>query len=154
MVTAARTTLREAITHKLKGVDFMTKAVKELCPGAMHKLITSSKINHPELGRCFERIGYFYLPGNVPIIYTHAMISLDKVKKVLIEDLLAQRGLFGELLREHYPNSKIESETVSFKEKVKLPDYFQKVAKEKLTSRHERYIIVDGKKIAIAIEYI
>ena len=142
------------LLNGLKKTDFVTVAVKKYFPEAKHRLIFDKDITDFELGNCYKRIGYFYLPGNVPIIYTHAMISLDKVKKELIEDLLAQRGLFGELLREHYPNSKIESETVSFKEKVKLPDYFQKVAKEKLTSRHERYIIVDGKKIAIAIEYI
>ena len=153
MTTASATTIQELL-NKLKKIDFISFGVKRFFPEVKHKLLIERNSFEKELGNCYERIGYFYLSGNIPIIFTCAMISLDKTKKELIDNLIAQRGPFGELLRKHYPNSKIESKTISFEEIVNLPDCFYKIAKERFASQHKRYIIVDGKKIAIAIEYI
>jgi len=146
--------LNEVILNRLKKMDFMTNAVKNFFPNAKHKLITSRNIVDPELGNCYERIGYFYLPFGMPIIYTHAKISLDKAKEELIEELKEQKIPFGELLRAHYPNSNIGSQTIYFKEKIVLPDCYKDITAEKFVSKHERYILIDGEKIAIAIEYI
>ena len=142
------------LLNDLKKTNFVTVAVKKYFPEAKHRLIFDKDITDFELGNCYKRIGYFYLPGNIPIIYTQAIISLSKIKKELITDLHEGKVPFGGLLREHCPRSIIESKTITFEEKVKLPDYFYTIAKERFVSQHKRYIIVDGKKVAIVIEYI
>ena len=130
----------------------MSCAVRNFFPEARHKLILSNEIADPGFGKCLERIGYFYLPPDNPIIYTHAKINLGKTKKELIADLRAQKKPYGDLLRDYYPDSKIESKTISFEENVKLPELFSQT--NKIVSKHIRYILVNGEKVAIAVEYI
>lgn len=149
-----QTKLKEdLLLNKLKKTDFMTKAVRDFFPDSKHKLISSAEMTDPELGKCLERIGYFYLPLDKPIIFTHVKISLSKNKKELIEDLRAIKKPYGDLLRDYCLDSKIKSKTISFSENCSLPEYFNQ--KEGITlSRHKRYILVDNEKVAVAVEYI
>jgi len=156
--TTPITSLEETLC-KIKRTDFMTHAVKKFFPDAKHKLLISLEATDDELGLCYERIGYFFLPRDLPIIYTHAKISLSKTKKELIHELKQEKKPFGVLLRDHYTKSKIKSQTISFEENVTLPDYYDQTVETKhgkplQISRHERYIWVDNEKIAKAIEYI
>ena len=138
--------------NKLKKVDFMTKAVRDFFPDARHKLISNNDMTDPELGKCIERIGYFFLFFYSHVIFTCANISLGKTKKELIEDLMAQKKPYGELLRDYYPDYKIESKTISFEENVQLPGLFNQT--NKIVSKHIRFILVNGEKVSIAVEYI
>lgn len=145
--------LNKLVLNKLKKTDFMSNAVKNFFPEAKHKLISGLDITDPTLRRCYERIGYFYLPPELPVIFTHVKISLKETKKELLEDLKAQKKPYGDLLRDYYPGSKIESRTISFDENCLLPEYFNQ-KKQIMLSKHERYILVDDKIVAVAIEYI
>ena len=142
------------VLNQFKKTDFMTYAVKNFFPDAKHKLISSGEVIITGLGNCHERIGYFYLSGGLPIIYTDIKISLDRTSNNLIEELKIQKKPYGELLRDYYPKSVIESETISFEENTLLPSCYLHLSQSKVVSRHERYIVVDGEKVAIAVEYI
>lgn len=142
----------EELLNRLKKVDFMTASVRSLIAGAKHKLIKSYIAFDCDLGKCFERIGFFYLPPFKPIIYTHAIISLSKVNHELIKDLKLLKKPLGDLLIEYYGKNKIKSETISFEEDISLPKYFNQGTI--YLSCHKRFILVDNVKVLKAIEYI
>ena len=153
--------LPERILKRLRKTDFMTRTIMEIFPKARHELISINTLPHPDPelrltpgGKCHQRIGYFCLESGQPIVFTIAFISIEKTKPELIAHSESRLKPFGELLRDHYPDSSITSEVISTQENIKLPGVFLPATTRRRVYRRERYIIVDGKKIARVVEFI